>query len=866
MELNIPLYEEYVSCICPELLGDPSKEHYRLLAHLSTLFENQNIIDIGTHTGYSAYALAYNDKNIVHTFDIVEKTIDQRIKNRVNIKFNLHNLFIRGKDDPWVNTVLGSPLIFMDVDPHEGHIELEFYEFLRDNNYQGLVVCDDIWYFKSMRDNFWYQIPKQYKHDLTMYGHWSGTGVISFTNKYDNLFQIRVNNDDWTLVTAYFDLNKYYDANPSMRKTQYYMNHAQSVMSCPYNLIVYCDEENLERIKKLRPSYLHDKTHYIVLDFDELKFVGHDGYENITFKTYRSRISQNRQDKPYQFDPRNNASYYLFCIARNLLLKKTIDTNPFKSTHFAWINICIERMGFKNLIHLDEALSLHRDKFSTLYIDYIPKSLIDDTDTYFHHGRCSMCSGFYTGDIYHMYKVCHEIEKQFLEYLDQGYGHADEQLFSPVYFKYPELFEHYYGDYSEMITNYCYIYDNPAHILATFIRNSFNNQFYVKCHESCKCMWKSYLADKCSLDTDQLKQLLYYKNYSKLYQLKKSVRPLTKSAPIPCVHKNDKQSTIITLLYNVGNFDRVKMVLTQAHQWLKLTFPIIIWTDDTYYDTLKTIFHNKNNVKIYKKNIDEFDTFGWHEKICSLYHIYPVINRNNEKDTIIYHMLMYARPEMWAQSIADNPFNTDTFICMDFGLTRFTTDLSVVENWVINPKVKMLMINPYLQVEPEPRDYFTVTYHNVAGGMVTGSGQNIVELVKLFRSELKQMINEEWCQLDEALMACITRKYPNLCDFYYGDYCGIISNYEKTRDMTNVSPIIQKYLDNGLYTEAQTVIDTIDYKFSDECMDVFISASILANYYTKNGQLDPIVRDILCDPIHAQYVTDNASNLKFYGL
>jgi hypothetical protein len=515
-------YEEYVSDINPDLLGEKGKEHYRLLAECSRLFTGQNIVDIGTHQGCSAYVLAHNENNTVYTFDIVDHVTDERVRKRSNIKFVLCDLWNQVAREPWVSLLLASPLIFLDVDPHNGQMELTFYQFLVANKYQGLLVCDDIWYFKEMRDNFWYKIPPQFKYDLTAQGHWSGTGVvvcddIPLEENKSPLVAIlpkKSSNDNWTLVTAYFNLTKYDDLTPEVRPMDYYMANAQSVMACPYNLVIYCDQASLPKLQSLRPSFLAPKTFYVVLDFDQLSFTGHQGYETTTFSTYRQRIIQNRIHKPYQFDPRNNASYYLFCIARNLLLKKTIEANPFKSTHFAWINICIERMGFKNLIHLDEALSANRDKFSTVYIDFIPKSLIENTQEYFSYGRCSMCSGFYTGNSHYMYRVCHEIEAQFLEYLEQGYGHADEQLFSPVYFRCPDLFQHYYGDYSEMITNYCYVYERPEQIVSIFIMSSFNNKFYTGCHDACEFLLRSHQKGTCHLSQENLSLVNYLKQCS----------------------------------------------------------------------------------------------------------------------------------------------------------------------------------------------------------------------------------------------------------------------------------------------------------------------------------------------------------------
>lgn len=192
------------------------------------------------------------------------------------------------------------------------------------------------------------------------------------------------------------------------------------------------------------------------------------------------------------------------------MLKDTITRNTFKSTHFSWINFCIERMGYSNLVRLDEALSIKRDKFSTCYIDYIPSSLVFDTHEYFRYGRCSMCSGFFTGNAEYMYKVCDLIENKFLQYLEEGYGHADEQLYSPVYFENPDLFDHYYGDYNQMITNYTFIYEAAERPVFNFIRNSYENKDYVRCYRACLVLWYSYFHDKCSIEDHYKNQLFSY--------------------------------------------------------------------------------------------------------------------------------------------------------------------------------------------------------------------------------------------------------------------------------------------------------------------------------------------------------------------
>lgn len=504
LELNLKKFNNI--SLGEDFFKNPGDQHYKLLAYLSTLFNNVVIIEIGTHFGESAIALSYNENNTVYTFDIIDKTSqDKKLRNNINYIIDdvMTNVDTRNK---WKETILSSAFIFLDVDPHNGIMEYDFYLFLKNNNYQGFVICDDIWYFKEMRDNFWYKIEDKFKYDISNLGHWSGTGVFTFNN---NTIFNKNDISNWTLFTSYFNLTKCPDASEEIckRDKSYYLSHAISTLTLPYNLVIYCDFESFEQIYNIRPEYLRDKTKYFIIDFDDIKFKNSIIFNNLTFSKAREIINNNRIKKPYYFDNRNTASYYLFCMSRYILMKEIINKNPFNSTHFCWINFCIERMGYTNLKYLDEALSVNRNKFSTCYIDYVPDFLVNNTHEYYKFGRCSMCSGFFTGNKEYMYKVCELIEEKFLHYLSLEYGHADEQLYSPVYFENTQLFEHYYGDYNQMITNYKYIYESPEVPVIHFISNSFKYNNYDKCIEACEFLLKSIELNKCKLSTNYLDSL-----------------------------------------------------------------------------------------------------------------------------------------------------------------------------------------------------------------------------------------------------------------------------------------------------------------------------------------------------------------------
>lgn len=483
-------------------------EHYRLLAWMSMqLGPEASIIDIGTNYGDSALALSYGGGR-VDSFDIEDRA--SRRPKASNVNYYLEDLCDPGVRERWrwKQTLLESQLILIDIDPHEGTRELELVRWLQANDYRGLIVLDDIWYFKPMRDNLWYRIEAQFRKDATRFGHWSGTGILSFNGENVEL-EGEVDTSDWTLVTGYFDLTGKIDASPELRarpETHYIDAHGSSVLSLDQNLVVFCDPNLEDKIWKKRPKWLWDRTCVI-----------HEDFEQFPMAKYRERIIANRGGPWRARDPRNTASYYLFCMARYAMLKQTIKANPFKSTHFSWINICIERMGFKNLIHLKEALGLHRSRFSTCFIDYVSKETVEDLPAYFGSGGCrtncaadrtTMCSGFFTGSTFHMQEVCTQIEVEFLHCLEQGYGHADEQLFPIVYYKHPELFDWYIGDYAEMITNYAGVYENPEQPIRNLIKNSLAAGDLKTCRRACDIIFASYAAGKCLISPEEYGALI----------------------------------------------------------------------------------------------------------------------------------------------------------------------------------------------------------------------------------------------------------------------------------------------------------------------------------------------------------------------
>ena len=179
------LYPEY-------FINPPGKEHYLLLASLGIQIKNKKIIELGTSTGLSAIALnygniKYNNNNTIYTYDICNGIIPNIFDN-TNIQYILENFF-----DPFIREqnkehILSSDVIFIDIDPHQGLLEYEMYNWLKNNNYKGIVLFDDIKlgvghmgvYSGESMQKFWGKIDEENKMDLTPVGHWCGTGLIYY--------------------------------------------------------------------------------------------------------------------------------------------------------------------------------------------------------------------------------------------------------------------------------------------------------------------------------------------------------------------------------------------------------------------------------------------------------------------------------------------------------------------------------------------------------------------------------------------------------------------------------------------------------------------------------------------------------------
>ena len=202
--MNIDLRENEILQSSYKAYGSDIEHYCAILTHLSTYFNDSIIVDLGTLYGNSAAALAYNKSNKVYTYDIEhraeasEKFESEEFKN---IEYIIGNCI----ENNWQGTVtsqayalaqnriipfktdreifLSSKLIFLDVDPHDGIQEAAVLNFLVENDWKGIMVCDDIGQQHPPMREWWNNIELPKCEIINRYSSGSGTGIICFDNQ-----------------------------------------------------------------------------------------------------------------------------------------------------------------------------------------------------------------------------------------------------------------------------------------------------------------------------------------------------------------------------------------------------------------------------------------------------------------------------------------------------------------------------------------------------------------------------------------------------------------------------------------------------------------------------------------------------------
>lgn len=316
--------------------------------------------------------------------------------------------------------------------------------------------------------------------------------------------------------------------------------------------------------------------------------------------------------------------------------------------------------------------------------------------------------------------------------------------------------------------------------------------------------------------------------------------------------------TIVSMIFDIRKIEncnnvnnrKVNQYLELAKKFiLRLPYPLMLFIDNNEKEIYDTIYETRKNNNLleltYIYQIDFKETYFYKDlkRLEELQKIFFIRNGDLNHETPMYIILNNNKFCFMDLAIELNPFKSEHFVWMDFGINHVAENTEKIHEWInlIPNKIKQLCINPYTE-NVDNKEMFQYIYHHTAGGLFSGSKENMKKYSELFKQKTEQIYNEDWYQIDEAVMTMVQRENPELFEFFYGDYQGIISNYIKPiHNMDLILRGCQKYIDSNKTKEAfYLLLYCVDYFFEHQTHDLiylFLHQNIIVNYYHNNKLL-----------------------------
>lgn len=259
--------------------------------------------------------------------------------------------------------------------------------------------------------------------------------ILIIKKKYDTI-------QNKTIVTGFFNLKR--DEWPTFtRKLNHYLNNSKRNLSLNENMVIFIEDELLDFVKECRKNFLN-KTHIIVIKKEELpKYKLRNKIKNImesdTFK--KDLVSPT---VPEMWNP----DYVITIWSKTDMVYRAIKENPFKSTHFCWLDF-----GIGDYCNIKMFPKKFKNKIKILCRSMPRESDLDRVKMSKSHTN-RFAGGFFTGEKNYMLYFIKEVDNEINKFLELNVVDCEQTMFSNVYLQNKNIFELYYGDWKDIITGY----------------------------------------------------------------------------------------------------------------------------------------------------------------------------------------------------------------------------------------------------------------------------------------------------------------------------------------------------------------------------------------------------------------------------
>jgi len=211
---------------------------------------------------------------------------------------------------------------------------------------------------------------------------------------------------------------------------------------------------------------------------------------------------------------------------------------------------------------------------------------------------------------------------------------------------------------------------------------------------------------------------------------------------------------------------------------LNINTPKIIFIDDTIIESIE---YNKQNTVLIPFNRDDIYLYDHKNNITN----FAVNTDFPEKDTLDYMLLICNKTEIMKKAVELNPFQTEQFVWIDFGINHiFRCDDIEFERKIMDlTKKKYENVRIGSIIDPQTTIFQGDIYSQVAwyfaGGVFGGNGNALKEFADMVKEECYETIFEKGTLMWEVnIWYIVYLKFPSFFDPYLCNHNeSLITNY-----------------------------------------------------------------------------------------
>lgn len=276
--------------------------------------------------------------------------------------------------------------------------------------------------------------------------------------------------------------------------------------------------------------------------------------------------------------------------------------------------------------------------------------------------------------------------------------------------------------------------------------------------------------------------------------------------------------TFVTSLFDLGaieNNNKRRSIETYIEngKWLvNQKINLVIYTD--VGDRIISILNNTNsNITIKKMEFSNLKYYDSLELIKYNRSINPICNSNEFKDTPTYTIVGWNKFHLINLTIEENPFNTEYFGWIDFGISHVANLSYVNEDLIfrsVSKKIKVMMMLNFsydiLQKQKEINNnietyadhpiqidnneilkYYLSAFRGIiAAGYLSGHRDYWNRLIIDIDNKINIHLKTGFASSEEQILPLCYLEHPKWFDLYCGDYVDILSNIRYCRQNLSI--------------------------------------------------------------------------------